>query len=57
MWNMDFLDYIPLWVQVVILAVGAALLLIYLLIDRVHRRKAFTNKNLRGEEEKEDELR
>lgn len=48
MWNMDFLDYIPLWVQVVIVAVGAVLLLIYLLIDRVHRRKAFTNKENEG---------
>ena len=57
MWNKDFLDHIPLWVQVVILAVGAILLLIYLLIDRVHRRKAFTNKNTGGKEEKADELR
>lgn len=57
MWNMDYLDLIPKWIQVAIVAVSVIFLIIYLLIDCVHRRKAFTNKNPEGKEEKADELR
>lgn len=57
MWNMDYLELIPEWIQIAIVAVSTALLIIYLIVVRVHRRKAFTNKNSEGKEEKEDELR
>ena len=57
MWNMDYLDLIPEWIKVAIVVVSAIFLIIFLLVDRAHRRKAFTNKNIEGKEEKEDELR
>lgn len=57
MWNMDYLELIPEWIKVTIVVASAIFLIIYLLVDRVLRRKAFTNKNTEGKEEKEDELR
>lgn len=57
MWNMDYLELIPEWIQILVVAASVIFLIIFLLVDRVHRRKAFTNKNSEGKEEKEDELR
>lgn len=57
MWNMDYLELIPEWIKITIVATSAIFLIIYLLVDRVHRRKAFTNKNSEGKEKKGDELR
>lgn len=57
MWNMDYLELIPEWIKVTIVVASAIFLIIYLLVDRVHRRKASTNKNTGGKEEKADELR
>lgn len=51
MWNMNYLELIPEWIKVTIVATSAIFLIIYLLVNRVHRRKAFTNKNTEGKEE------